>query len=229
MIGKLVIAVRGISREFCQWFLRFLTGKGELQRICSNAASDSQLTGRVARALSQSYQLHNTSKVLFGSSPFSVKDMVGTIARVESVSEDEISKLGWCLQVMSSVNQLHRRVKTLRCESFNADSPSHGDLLDRLWIALKPGMRRTGPSDWGEIGFQNGAKPESDFRSMGMLGLHQLVHFAERQTKEARDILTESCNPRRYFPFVAAGVNISAYVVGLLEQRRLDFRLYGVI
>lgn len=38
-----------------------------------------------------------------------------------------------------------------------------------------------------------------------LAGLQQLVFFAEHRTHEAQVILNESTNPKRYFPFAAAG------------------------
>ncbi|CAM9668919.1 unnamed protein product [Choristocarpus tenellus] len=228
MLQRLFVAVQVASHKACRWILRIVTGKGELQRVCARKTSVA-LARRVAVSLHHSQHLNIKSKILFGSTPFAVKDVLGTIAGVENIPKNEVPKLGWCLEIMSSVNALHERVETLQRETFNANDTNHTELLNRLWNALKPEIRRTGPSDWSEIGFQNGAKPETDFRGMGMLGLHQLVYFAENESREARDVLMESCNPKRYFPFAATGVNITKFVVSLLEQRQLDFRLYEAI
>lgn len=59
------------------------------------------------------------------------------------------------------------KVARLQQQQYDKENPEHVALLDSLWRALKPGTRR---EDWGEIGFQNGLVPESDFRGMGMLG-----------------------------------------------------------
>ncbi|CAM9374234.1 unnamed protein product [Laminaria digitata] len=57
-------------------------------------------------------------------------------------------------------------------------------------------------------------------------GLHQLVFFAQRRNREAICILAESANPNRYFPFAAAGINITAFITNMLEERRLDTVIY---
>lgn len=41
---------------------------------------------------------------------------------------------------------------------------------------------------------------------LAMAGLIQLLFFSEGRNDEARQILADSTNPKRYFPFAAAGV-----------------------
>jgi hypothetical protein len=93
-------------------------------------------------------------------------------------------------------------------------------LLDELWVNMRPGVMRRGPSDWGEIGFQ-GTDPSTDFRGLGLLGLHQLLHFSRHHPAEARQVLLVANHPRRYFPFAATGINISAFVLDMLRGRHL--------
>lgn len=70
-------------------------------------------------------------------------------------------------QVLSMVSAVIERVGELQRQSYDADDAAHVALLESLWESLKPNTRRT---DWGELGFQNGSVPQSDFRGMGMLG-----------------------------------------------------------
>lgn len=46
---------------------------------------------------------------------------------------------------------------------------------------------------------------------MACLALHQLVFFAQQRNDEARRILADSTNPKRYFPFAAAGQQLEGY------------------
>jgi ELMO domain-containing protein len=80
--------------------------------------------------------------------------------------------------------------------------------------------------DWTELGFQ-GKDPTTDFRGMGLLGLTQLVHFSAHRSIQARNALLESLHPRRYFPFAATGINMTAFVVELLQETRLHATLFG--
>jgi hypothetical protein len=50
-----------------------------------------------------------------------------------------------------------------------------------------------------------GKDPSSDFRGMGVLGLHQLVYFSEMREHDSKLILLESNHSRRFFPFAATG------------------------
>ena len=87
---------------------------------------------------------------------------------------------------------------------------------------------RASTSQWNEVGFQ-GKDPATDFRGMGLLGLIQLVYFAETYPEKARALLLESEHPRRWFPWAVTGVNVTSFVVELLvEERVLDGRLVEV-
>lgn len=81
--------------------------------------------------------------------------------------------------------------------------------------------------DWGEVGFQS-HDPSTDLRSMGLLGLIQLVYFSENYNSNAAAILFDSKHPRRYYPFAATGINITHFVVTMLQERRLDQAIFSV-
>lgn len=223
-------------RRICKFLVRQLTTKGELHRAVlrrTRTASgrrsglSAQLVADIAKSLARSSQLEEVKSVVFGSKPFAVDDVLKAIICVKKISDvNVVAALGWSLQILSTVNAVHMKVARLQQQQYDKENPEHVALLDSLWRALKPGTRR---EDWGEIGFQNGLVPESDFRGMGMLGLHQLVHFSEKHNHEAILVLTQSYHPQRYFPFAAAGINVTAFTSGMLEQRRLDERLYEVL
>ena len=54
-----------------------------------------------------------------------------------------------------------------------------------------------------------------------MLGLQQLVYFSKAHPADARKVLLVANHPRRYFPFAATGINISAFVLELVRSRRM--------
>jgi hypothetical protein len=83
-------------------------------------------------------------------------------------------------------------------------------------------------ADWGEVGFQ-GADPSTDFRGMGLLGLVQLELLARTKPVKARSMLMNANHPRRYYPFAATGINISAFVLELLSERRLHAALFAAL
>jgi hypothetical protein len=106
--------------------------------------------------------------------------------------------------------------------------------LNRLWTALRPETKRINDSNdkyesadsplisssWKEIGFQ-GKDPGTDFRGMGLLGLSQLAYFSKAKTEVARQIMLISNDPNGYFPFAVAGINITSFLLQLLNETRL--------
>ena len=74
-----------------------------------------------------------------------------------------------------------------------SDNAEHEQTLMRLWNILHPTRPLSGriSRDWESIGFQ-GENPATDFRGMGVLGLHDLVHFSRAYPVEARQILHDS-------------------------------------
>lgn len=133
---------------------------------------------------------------------------------------------------------------------FDYSDDEHLRLLVALWKALKPDVAlpalpakaaagaaattmtapgteadRASTSRWNELGFQ-GKDPATDLRGMGLLGLVQLVYYAEYYPEKARSTLLESEHPRRWFPWAVAGINVSSFVLALLvDDRALDGRL----
>ena len=74
-----------------------------------------------------------------------------------------------------------RRLHACRKTTFDPDNqPSHDELLRRLWQCGFPGvpLAQRVTSEWVRLGFQ-GDDPATDFRGMGVLGLHNLVYFGE--------------------------------------------------
>tara|TARA_B110001452_G_scaffold133805_1_gene111266 strand:+ start:198 stop:1292 length:1095 start_codon:yes stop_codon:yes gene_type:complete len=82
-------------------------------------------------------------------------------------------------------------VHALKCTPYSAANEAHEGLLRRLWACGFPGVafehatcRVT--TEWVRIGFQ-GADPATDFRGMGVLGLHNLLYFgAHPRRKHSR-------------------------------------------
>jgi len=50
--------------------------------------------------------------------------------------------------------------------------------------------------------------------------------FTQNRPKEAKAILLEANHPRRYYPFAATGINITGFILTLLEERLLDEYLF---
>jgi hypothetical protein len=101
--------------------------------------------------------------------------------------------------------------------------------LENFWINMK-GVRRKSSGlispDWMALGFQ-GENPSTDFRAMGALGLFQLLYFSQHRTQTARMILEESSNKDRYFPFAAAGINITQFVMEMFVETRFHKPIFN--
>ncbi|CAM9636570.1 unnamed protein product [Pylaiella littoralis] len=205
--------------------LQKITGKSEMRRMLErHGGYSSALVHSIAQSIGSSSQLEPLG--VFGK-PFDISSVCSKIAEAKGIGDEDHPRLVWCLQVLNAVNTVHEKTQRMRQTKYDAEDPAHVAQLEALWASLKPGSRRT--DGWESLGFQNGERPESDFRGMGLLGLHQLVFFAEARNVEAQQILSGSINPKRYYPFAAAGINITAFTVSMLEQRRLDSCLYDAI
>jgi hypothetical protein len=124
------------------------------------------------------------------------------------------------------------RLNKQRQETFSYDNYVHTNLLHTLWSNLRPDVRRSTNSwvcdDWGELGFQ-GKDPSSDFRGMGVLGLAQLTYFSQNYGRDSIKLLQSSQFDYQYFPFAATGINITALILDLLIQHRLDDYITGYL
>ena len=61
------------------------------------------------------------------------------------------------------------KASVLQRTPFDTGSSEQVAQLEQLWSSLQPSIRREA-GGWGDIGFQNGERPETDFRGMGLLG-----------------------------------------------------------
>ncbi|CAN0184842.1 unnamed protein product [Ectocarpus sp. 6 AP-2014] len=226
---KAVRAFTRLIRRIVKWLLRKLTAQSEIGRILRSDGHSSELVQAIARSIarSSSSEVERVKRAVFGKAPFDVTSTCDELMAAKAIGDEHKPRLTWCLQVLNIVNIVHEKVETLRHTNYDPADATHVALLETLWTSLQPDARRT--DGWAPLGFQNGDKPETDFRGMGLLGLHQLVFFAEARNREALCILADSINPKRYFPFAAAGINITAFTTTMLEQRRLDTSLYEAV
>jgi len=107
----------------------------------------------------------------------------------------------------------------------DSDNPAHLEQLKKLWVAgsLKPFPGKVSPL-WKELGFQ-GENPMTDFRSMGMFALDQLVYFAENCSTEARMVFgvqSSAENSEFYYPVASGGIIVAQMVLNAVEARVKD-------
>jgi len=123
---------------------------------------------------------------------------------------------------MCAINKLIVELGRART-SYSAENKDHEKQLLELWPLLRPEERISGPvsKDWQEIGFQ-GSSPATDFRGMGLLGLQQLIEFSRAYPSRARAILHDSVSHRNWFSFAITGLNLTADLVRLTGERKLN-------
>ncbi|EMP35898.1 ELMO domain-containing protein 1, partial [Chelonia mydas] len=205
----------------CLWrclkfVVRKLTGRCELQRICYNIKPGASRTMKIAIQC-------------LGSSP----------------TELGVSLQACLLQIVGYRN-LIAEVEKLRREPYDSENPQHEEKLLKLWKCLKPDcpLEARISKQWCEIGFQ-GDDPKTDFRGMGLLGLYNLLYFAERDAAIAQQVLSDSLQPKYSqfskaewekkkfdkaigYSFAIVGINITDLAYNLLVSGALKTHFYNV-
>jgi hypothetical protein len=150
--------------------------------------------------------------------------------RNDNILVDNMKK---SLEMIKLMNNVVNRIYEMKNESFDLFREDHVLLLNELWNNLRPdklrGMTENNEvntnlisSDWTEIGFQ-GSDPTTDFRGMGILGLTQLYYFSRNRNQAARLILQAfTQDKQRYYPMAIIGINITRFLLELIEECRLQ-------
>ena len=221
--------------------IRWWTNTCEMTRIC-NTYHNSTMSIRFAKSLKHSKQLKTYRNIVYqGSNVFNVQAALDNIVTVKKISKNSnliiITNITHCLHSLRYVNTIMFRLDKLRKKQFNETNNEHLSLLESLWDNMKPSLRRNNETidnkkyisnDWGEIGFQ-GKDPSTDFRGFGILGLMQLEYFARTKAETAKSILMDSVHHRRYYPYAATGINITAFVIELLCEHRFHSILFNCL
>lgn len=225
-------------RGMVKVLLHLLTGQGELERVCRRKGyHTAHMSGEFAVSLLYSKELKSLSQSVFNLKSISVSGAVDVIVTKKRISTSNvegqivIANLAHCLHSLKFFNSCVEDLLALTTVSFDSGRVADIELIESFWSYMRPGVQRRGApgsivsEDWGEVGFQ-GSDPSTDFRGMGMLGLMQLEYFSRTKHREARDVLLNSQHPRRYYPFAATGINISAFVVELIRNRHLHYTVF---
>ncbi|TDH67760.1 hypothetical protein CCR75_001956 [Bremia lactucae] len=215
-------------------FWHVFYGQNEWQRLCRPTGAEIDEDERIVRfrtELALSNKMEQTCNMVFDKVPFSVEAMLHDIAIRANLDESDIALMAnvrACLRQCNFVNKVYARAYALKSEGYSSLNRDHEEMLDQLWTNLKPNVRREGgriTKEWGEIGFQ-GTDPMSDFRGMGLFSLVQLNHFTKDYKVESKRALEESNHPTRWYPFAVTGINVTAFVIELIDERLLDIKLY---
>lgn len=74
-----------------------------------------------------------------------------------------------------------------------------------------------------------GDDPKTDFRGMGLLGLENLLFFAQEYTNAARHVLSHSMHPQHGYTFAIVGINLTSMALSLLKLGHAKTHIYNAI
>uniref|UniRef100_A0A8C7D2G9 ELMO/CED-12 domain containing 1 n=1 Tax=Oncorhynchus kisutch TaxID=8019 RepID=A0A8C7D2G9_ONCKI len=226
----------------CLWrgqkfVIRKVTGWCELQRICYNILLS--FLSSCARTLkiesSLRYSKNELCQSALSAHPDSVEKTIDNIMTLKKINADTNPQ---CVIGHRSLYSRQSLLKDILPEMFR--DFIFGKLC--LWKTLRPDSSLTGriSKQRCEIGFQ-GNDPKTDFRGMGLLGLHNLLYFAEHDKATALQVLYDSLQPKHKwvptsydkaigspYSFVIVGINITDLAYSLLVSGALKTHLYNV-
>uniref|UniRef100_A0A8C2GAI7 ELMO/CED-12 domain containing 1 n=1 Tax=Cyprinus carpio TaxID=7962 RepID=A0A8C2GAI7_CYPCA len=237
----------------CLWrglkfVIRKVTGRCELQRICYNNKPGARRTLKIETSLKCSK--HELLQSAVSVPPDSVEKTIDDIMSLKKINLDTNPQLGISLQAclfqIVGYRNLVVEVEKLRREPYDCENRAHEEMLMKLWKELRPDSPLSGriSKQWCEIGFQ-GNDPKTDFRGMGLLGLHNLLYFAEHDKATALQVLHDSLQPKHSkmskaewdkkqfdkaigYSFAIVGINITDLAHSLLVSGALKTHLYNV-
>lgn len=112
-----------------------------------------------------------------------------------------------------------RRLLRMKENTYDKNNEEHEALLMKLWNATFPTttLNSRVSEQWKLMGFQ-GTDPATDFRGMGLLGLHNLLYFAEVYPEKWREIVKRNQDRKeREYPTAVAGINITQALFEILN------------
>ncbi|KAG7516523.1 ELMO domain-containing protein 1 isoform X1 [Solea senegalensis] len=238
-----------------KFVVRKFTGRCELQRICYNNKHGARRTLKIESSLR--YSKNGLLQSALSVHPDKVEKTIDDIMSLKKINPDTNPQLSISLQAsllqIVGYRNLVMEVEKLRREPYDCENPEHEDMLMKLWKELRADTPLTGriSKQWCEIGFQ-GNDPKTDFRGMGLLGLHNLLYFAEHDKATALQMLNDSLQPKHKsshpkqseidkaeweqknldkaigYSFAIVGINITDLTHALLVSGALKTHLYNV-
>lgn len=236
--------VFSFCRPFVKWFLHQTTQMCELQRICYGQPSGASRTVAIKECLGQSRDSNIRTLVAYLND---VADRRGITTKTErNVLENAIrtvlmtkkinptahphfsKSFGKCVELIWGYRQLCMECEELRKTAYSSDNPAHERRLLKLWDLLMPyePLDARVTKQWQEIGFQ-GDDPKTDFRGMGLLGLENLIYFAQEYPSTATHVLSHSHHPRYGYAFAIVGINLTSMALRLLKDGNAQTHIYN--
>ncbi|GMR32740.1 hypothetical protein PMAYCL1PPCAC_02935, partial [Pristionchus mayeri] len=233
-IVRIYTICSNVFEELIEILYTWLTKKGRLER-----ALESSWTSRAAKMLDIEKALKQRSNRVrryhrvAPQTDLSQAELMMEEAQVTASGSDRErmkDQLEKALQRMEAHEELCEKVEVLRTTAYDPANSAHSALLSQLWDLLNPNDPIDGMKSrrWTEIGFQ-GNDPSTDFRGMGVLSLHQLIHFVKSEPETAKAVLSLSHHPRIGFPFAVAGINFTSLTRKFLREGLLKSHFYNTL
>ena len=231
-------------RPLIKAILRKVTHLCELQRICYSTLSGAKRSLQVEFSLEHSKQknikemiaylddLSNRRKLRENLTEALSRSVI-LILTAKSVNPkihfQFVKSMSRCVEHIWGYKQLINELCVLSKESYDCDNEEHEEKLLKLWNLLCPNTPLSSrvSRQWKYIGFQ-GNDPKTDFRGMGILGLDNLLFFAEEYSNLAQAVLQHSRHPRQGFAFAILGINISSMAFNLLLEGHAKTHFFNI-
>lgn len=216
----------------------------ELQRICYGQPSGAPRTLAIEESLKQSKNANiktlvaylndiaNHRGITIKSERKILEEAIRTVLVTKNVNPtahpDFAKSFGKCVELIWGYRQLCVECEELRKTPYDAENPEHESLLLKLWNLLMPydPLDARVTKQWQNIGFQ-GDDPKTDFRGMGLLGLQNLVYFAQEYPSAATHVLSHSTHPRYGYAFAIVGINLTSMALKLLKDGTARTHIYN--
>ncbi|PNF30272.1 ELMO domain-containing protein 1 [Cryptotermes secundus] len=232
-------------RPLVKRFLRETTRLCELQRVCYGEKPGAPRSLSVEKSLLQSRsgdikklvmildRMSDGRKFTGTNQENIIHYAVHTVLRVKQINPQIHPQFGKsfakCIEHIWGYRQLIQDVETLRITPYDADNKDHENKLLTLWELLMPSVQLESriTKQWQDIGFQ-GDDPKTDFRGMGLLGLENLVYFAQEYPGPASHVLSHSHHPQYGYAFAIVGINLTSMAYHMLKDGSAKSHVYNV-
>ena len=231
-------------RPLIKVLLRKATNLCELQRICYNNLHGARRSCLVEVSLQNSKQKNIKSMIVYMDDLSARRKLRENVREALNRSIDLIltaksinpkvhlqfvRSMSRCVEHIWGYRQLIEELTFLSKMNYDSHNPEHEEKLLKLWTLLSPDAPLTSrvSHQWKDIGFQ-GNDPKTDFRGMGILGLDNLIFFAEEYCNSAQRVLQYSLHPIQGFAFAILGINLTSLAYHLFSDGHAKTHVFNV-
>lgn len=234
LLDKYIYSSTFLSKVYklIKFVLGKLSNSSELLRLCQNEKlRETKITYRIDQALFYSKKLKTERMKLLNGTKEQLDEAFEQILRkkkfyLNNEKRAEAKTLMKCILRLKETYDLQDVLTKRANVAYDSNNKEHEEKLMELWKLLKGEEELTSrkSQQWQTIGFQ-GVDPATDFRGMGILGLEQLIYFAQNFNDTAKHILNCSHHKTSWYSFAITGINITALELELLRERHLQYYL----